>query len=163
MKKAIKSEAGKNLQTFTGILSAEYPACPAPRDFSCSQVTTDTVQLHNNGLDCWEKSCMRKKVRRGLVGPSLLRSCLQFPALSLDPCQGSLTMPGHVPQRSSLDLDSLICFHSLDVHLSHHHRFVWQPLDCWLTLIAISRLAVLWFGFYGIGPLLVQSQPCTCL
>lgn len=106
---------------------------------------------------------MRKKVRRGLVGPSLLRSRLQFPALSLDPCQGSLTMPGHVPQQSSLDLDSLICFHSLDVHLSHHHRFVWQPLDCWLTLIAISRLAVLWFGFYGIGPLLVQSQPCTCL
>lgn len=106
---------------------------------------------------------MRKNCKKGLLEPSFLRSCFQFPVLSLDPCQGSLVMPGHTPQGSRLDPDSLTCFHSLDMHLSHHHRFFWQPLDCWLTLIAITRLAVLCFGFYGTGPLLVQSQPCTCL
>lgn len=104
------------------------PHTPAPRDFSaCSQVTTDTVQLHNRGLDCWEKSCMRKNCKKGMVEPSLLRSWFQFSALSLDPCQGSLPIPGHVPPWSRLDPDSLTCFHSLDLH------FVSPPQICLAT------------------------------
>lgn len=61
----------------------------------------------------WERT-----VRRGLVESSLIRSCFQFPVFSRDPCQGSLLMPGYVPQWSRPDPDSLTWFHSLDLSWS---------------------------------------------
>lgn len=106
----------------------------------------------------WERT-----IRRGMVAPSWLGSCLQTPALALGSCQGSLAMPGHALHWSRPDPDPLTWLPSFDLHGSHRCRFVWLPPGCWLTLITITRLVVLFFRYYGTGPLLAQSQPCTCL
>lgn len=157
-KKVTKTEVGKNRRHLP--VAWVQPHAPAPGDLAvCSQVDADTAQLRNLGSGCWEESCVRKDCKKGDgCSPSLLESCFQTPALALGPCQGSFSMPGHVPHCSRAHLDPLTWLPSLDLHLSHHYRFVWEPLDCWLTLITTTRLALLFFfGYYGTGPLSVQS------
>lgn len=162
MKKVTKTEVEKIADIY------QYPECsPMPLLQGICLSGLESTQTRCSWI-IWvqtaeERLPWERTVRRGMVVPALLGSSeaafdpLPSPSVPVeDPC--------HVPRWSRPDPDPLTWLPSLDLHPCHHYSFLWQPRECWLTLVTITRLAALFFlGYYGTGPLLVQSQPSTCL
>lgn len=111
-----------------------------------------------SGFILLTKVLCEKLLKKGSGCTLLARKLLSSPC----PCFWSLSrVPAHVPYW--LSPDPLTWLFILDLHLSHHYRFVLQPLTCWLILITITKLVLLFFEICGTEALSVQSQPCTCL
>lgn len=52
----------------------------------------------------------------------------------------------------------------LSLNLPHHHWLVWQLLDSWLTLVTVTRPALVsLFRQHGAVPLLGEVSACACL